>query len=54
LVMFGWSRGGLMTYITLTKTERINAAVIGGGVTDLIQEYNNPNHPMKQVLDELV
>lgn len=33
--MYGWSRGGLMTYLALTRTEKIRAAVIGGGVTDL-------------------
>lgn len=33
--MYGWSRGGLMTYLAMTRTERIRAAVIGGGVSDL-------------------
>jgi len=33
--MFGWSRGGMMTYITLTKTTRIKAAVVGGGLSNL-------------------
>lgn len=33
--MFGWSRGGMETYIALTRTERINAAIVGGGVADL-------------------
>jgi dipeptidyl aminopeptidase/acylaminoacyl peptidase len=32
--MYGWSRGGLMTYLALTKTDRIRAAVIGGGMSD--------------------
>ena len=35
--MFGWSRGGMMTYIALTKTNRIKAAVVGSGLTDLIK-----------------
>ena len=34
--MFGWSRGGMMTYLALTKTTTIKAAVVGSGVTDLI------------------
>ena len=34
LGMYGWSRGGLMTYLALTKTNRIRAAVIGGGMSD--------------------
>jgi dipeptidyl aminopeptidase/acylaminoacyl peptidase len=33
--MWGHSRGGMMTYIALTKTDRIRAAVVGAGVADL-------------------
>jgi dipeptidyl aminopeptidase/acylaminoacyl peptidase len=33
--MRGWSRGGMMTYLALTRTKRIAAAVIGSGVVDL-------------------
>ena len=33
--MWGHSRGGMMTYLALTKTERIRAAVIGAGIADL-------------------
>lgn len=32
--MYGWSRGGLMTYLALTKSDRIKAAVVGGAVAD--------------------
>jgi dipeptidyl aminopeptidase/acylaminoacyl peptidase len=32
--MWGWSRGGLMTYRALSQTDRIAAAVIVAGVTD--------------------
>jgi dipeptidyl aminopeptidase/acylaminoacyl peptidase len=32
--MWGHSRGGMMTYIALTKTDRIKAAVIGAGMSD--------------------
>ncbi len=28
--MYGWSRGGMMTYLALTKTNKIKAAVVGG------------------------
>lgn len=28
--MYGWSRGGMMTYLALTKTDKIKAAVVGG------------------------
>lgn len=33
--MWGHSRGGMMTYLALTKTDRIKAAVVGAGITDL-------------------
>ncbi len=33
--IYGWSRGGMMTYLTLTKTHRFKAAVVGGAVSDL-------------------
>jgi len=33
--MAGWSRGGMMTYLALTKTDRIAAAVVNSGVADL-------------------
>lgn len=33
--MFGWSRGGMMTYLALTKTTEIKAAVVGSGMTDI-------------------
>mgnify|MGYP005994125667 CR=1 FL=1 len=32
--MYGWSRGGMMTYIALTKTDKIKAAIVGGAVSD--------------------
>ena len=33
--MYGWSRGGMMTYLALTKTNQIKVAVVGAGKTDL-------------------
>lgn len=33
--IYGWSRGGMMTYLSLTKTNKFKAAVIGGGLSDL-------------------
>jgi dipeptidyl aminopeptidase/acylaminoacyl peptidase len=35
--MFGWSRGGMMTYLALTKTTKIKAAVVGSGLADLVK-----------------
>lgn len=33
--MFGWSRGGMMTYLALQKSDRIKTAIVGNGPTDL-------------------
>jgi dipeptidyl aminopeptidase/acylaminoacyl peptidase len=33
--MWGHSRGGMMTYLALTRTDRIRAAVIGAGSADM-------------------
>ncbi len=33
--MYGWSRGGMMTYIALTKTDKIKTAIVGGAKSDL-------------------
>jgi len=32
--MYGWSRGGMMTFLTLPRTNDIKAAVVGGAPTD--------------------
>jgi len=50
--MFGWSRGGMMTYLTLTKTDKIKAAIIGSGMADaFIQTKKRPE--MDSVFAEL-
>lgn len=35
LGMYGWSRGGMMTYLALKKTDAIKTAVVGNGPADL-------------------
>ena len=35
LGIFGWSRGGMMTYLTLMRTSEFRAAIVGGGLSDL-------------------
>lgn len=32
--MYGWSRGGMMTYIALPKMDKIKAVVVGGAISD--------------------
>ncbi len=33
--IYGWSRGGMMTYLALTRTCRFKAAIVGAGLSDL-------------------
>ncbi|MCR9154361.1 MAG: prolyl oligopeptidase family serine peptidase [Bacteroidetes bacterium] len=33
--MFGWSRGGMMTYLALQSSDKIKTAVVGNGPSDL-------------------
>lgn len=33
--MYGWSRGGMMTFLALMRTDKIKAAVVGGALSDL-------------------
>ena len=51
--MYGWSRGGMMTYLALTKTNRIKAAVVGSGAADaFIQTRKRPE--MDSVFAQLI
>ncbi|MCK0126928.1 prolyl oligopeptidase family serine peptidase [Gelidibacter sp. F2691] len=52
--MYGWSRGGMMTYIALTKTDKIKAAVVGGGVSDLARSIEDRPEMETKVLSELI
>ena len=52
--MYGWSRGGMMTYIALTKTDRIKAAVVGGAVSDNKASILNRPEMETRVLAELI
>lgn len=51
--IFGWSRGGMMTYLTLKNTNRFKAAVVGGGLSDLfLMKESRP--VMEEVYEELI
>lgn len=39
--MEGWSRGGMMSYLTLTKTDVVKCCVIVAGLADLIGNENS-------------
>ncbi len=50
--MYGWSRGGMMTYLALTKTTKMKAAIVGSGMADaFIQTKKRPE--MDTVFAEL-
>jgi dipeptidyl aminopeptidase/acylaminoacyl peptidase len=52
--MFGWSRGGMMTYIALTKTNNIKAAAVGGAPSDLLGLIKDRPEMETNVLAELI
>jgi dipeptidyl aminopeptidase/acylaminoacyl peptidase len=35
--IYGWSRGGMMTYLALSRSRRFAAAIVGGGLSDLAE-----------------
>jgi len=47
--IYGWSRGGMMTYLTLTKTNKFKAAVVGGGLSDLVKWPSTRNDTIETV-----
>lgn len=51
--MYGWSRGGMMTYLALTKTDRVAAAIVGAGMADSFDTITR-RPDMAQVYAELV
>jgi dipeptidyl aminopeptidase/acylaminoacyl peptidase len=50
--MWGWSRGGMMTYLALTKTNKIKAAVVSSGMADAF-ETTKRRPEMDTVFSEL-
>jgi dipeptidyl aminopeptidase/acylaminoacyl peptidase len=51
--MYGGSRGGMMTYLALTKTSRVSAAVIRCGVSDLTN-WSDDRKDMEEVYRDLI
>lgn len=54
IVMLGFSRGGMMTYLAIKHGAAIKAAAVVGGVTDLGQMYDEREEAMRKVIKELV
>jgi len=52
--MWGHSRGGMMTYLALTRSDRIRAAIVGAGPTDLERWIRERPEMESEVAAELV
>ncbi len=52
--MYGWSRGGMMTYIALTQMPEVKAAVVGGAVADQFASIADRPQMETGVLAELI
>jgi len=52
--MYGWSRGGMMTYLALTKTNKIKAAIVGGGLSDLFLMKESRKDSFETIYEELI
>jgi dipeptidyl aminopeptidase/acylaminoacyl peptidase len=51
--MVGWSRGGMMTYLALSRTTRIAAAVVGSGISDLF-DWLEKRRDMESAFETLI
>lgn len=52
--MMGWSRGGMMTYLALARTDRIVAAAVGAGLADLVESAKARPDLAQEVYAELM
>lgn len=52
--MFGWSRGGMMTYLALKESDKIKTAVVGNGPTDLFSLIDERPEMESNVMAELI
>lgn len=52
--MFGWSRGGMMTYLALEKSNKIKSAIIGNGPTNLFELIKDRPEMETDVIAECV
>jgi dipeptidyl aminopeptidase/acylaminoacyl peptidase len=52
--VFGWSRGGMMTYLALKKTRRFKAAIVGAGLADVAAGIEQRPGMVTHVYSELI
>lgn len=54
IFMLGFSRGGMMTYEACRVSNKIKAAAVMSGVSDMIQAYEEKGPDMKRIYEELI
>lgn len=52
--MFGWSRGGMMTYLALKRSDRFKAAIVGAAIADVGASLEQRPGMAQHVYAELV
>jgi dipeptidyl aminopeptidase/acylaminoacyl peptidase len=52
--VFGWSRGGMMTYLALKATDRFKAAIVGAGLADVAAGIEQRPDMEAHVYSELI
>lgn len=52
--IYGWSRGGLMTYLAIARSDRFKAAIVGAGMTDSFDGIERRPEMAVHVYSELV
>lgn len=52
--LFGWSRGGMMTYLALKASDRFQAAIVGGGLSDMELSREDRPEMIEHVYAELI
>lgn len=52
--MYGWSRGGMMTYLALKRSDRFKAAIVGAGIADVAAGLEQRPGMAEHVYSELV
>lgn len=52
--MYGWSRGGMMTYLALQKSDKIKTAIVGNGPADLFGTISDRPEMETNVIAECI
>ena len=52
--VYGWSRGGMMTYLALKQSDRFKAAIVGAGIADIAAGIDQRPDMVEHVHAELV